>query len=179
MGGSDRSTGGYDRAGISGFVVILGLNCMTQDIAAESVAEEILYLTGKAILENDDSIFISCVALPLLMETINGQRVFVSDREICQSLAGVRQYMKDNGFVDFVRTVVSSEFLDEGTIGSTHVCQMLHRDGTAERAPFPVYSIFRRYGGSWKMTSCIYAILDSPEHNNALLPGRLLGEKTT
>lgn len=149
---------------------------MTQDVAAESVAEEILYLTGKAILENDDSIFLSCVALPLLMETINGQRVFVSSREVKQSIAGVRQYMKDNGFVDFVRTVVSAEFINDSTIGSTHVCQMLHRNGPKERAPFPVYSIFRRYGASWKMTSCIYAILDSPEHNTALLPGRLLGE---
>lgn len=152
---------------------------MTQDIAAESVAEEILYLTGKAILENDDSIFISCVALPLLMETIDGQRVFVSNDEVRQSVAGVRQYMKENGFIDFVRTVVSAEFLDNSTIGSTHVCQMLHQDGRAERAPFPVYSVFRRYGTAWKLTSCIYAILDSPEHNTALLPGRLLGENVS
>lgn len=152
---------------------------MTQDVAAESVAEEILYLTGKAIQENDDSIFLSCVALPLLMETINGQRVFVSNQEVKQSIAGVRQYMKDNGFVDFVRTVVSAEFINDSTIGSTHVCQMLHRNGSKERAPFPVYSIFRRYGASWKMTSCIYAILDSPEHNTALLPGRLLGENAS
>lgn len=163
----------------SGHARILGPKCMTQDIAAESVAEEILYLTGKAIMENDDDIFIACVALPLLMETINGQRVLVSNDEIRQSLTGVRQYMKENDFVDLVRTVVSAEFLDTNTIGSTHVCKMIHREKRAIRSPFPVYSVFRRYGTSWKLTSCIYAILDSPEHNSALLPGRLLGETAT
>lgn len=168
-----------NRAAPSGLARILGPKCMTQDIAAESVAEEMLYLTGKAIMENDDDIFIACVALPLLMETINGQRVLVSQDEIRQSLAGVRQYMKENDFVDLVRTVVSAEFLDSSTIGSTHVCQMIHRENHSVRSPFPVYSVFRRYGPSWKLTSCIYAILDSPEHNTALLPGRLLGANAT
>jgi len=153
-----------------------GLRRMTKFNTAEDIAEEILYLTGKAILEHDDDVFISCVALPLLMETVNGQRVFISEDEVRHCLLGVRQHMKECDLVDFARTVVSAKFLDANTIGSTHVSQMLHRDGRSVRSPFPVYSVIRRFEASWKMISCIYAILDSPEHNEALLSGDLLNE---
>lgn len=94
---------------------------MTEFNTAEDIAEEILYLTGKAILEHDDDVFISCVALPLLMETVNGQRVFISEDEVRHCLLGVRQHMKECDLVDFARTVVSAKFLDANTIGSTHV----------------------------------------------------------
>ena len=151
---------------------------MTQDIAAETIIEDILYLTGKAIMEDDDDLFVSCVAFPLLQETINGQRVMVSRDEISKMLSGVRQYMKENDFVDLVRTVVSAEFVDADTVSSTHVSLMLHRENRVERSPYPVHSVIRRIGTSWKLVSSIYAILDSVGHNAALLPDKLLSENT-
>ena len=151
---------------------------MTQDIAAETIIEDILYLTGKSIMEDDDDLFASCVSFPLLQETINGQRVIISREEISQMLSCVRQYMKENDFVDLVRTVVSAEFVDADTVSATHVSLMVHREDRVKRSPYPVHSVIRRFGTSWKLVSSIYAILDSPKHNTALLPGKLLSKKT-
>jgi hypothetical protein len=125
-------------------------------------------------MEGDDELFISCVSFPLLQETINGQRLILSRDEIYQTLSRVRHYMKVNDIVDLVRTVTSAEFVDSDTISSTHVSLMLRRDERIERSPYPVHSVIRRYGASWRLISSIYAILDSPERNSALIPGKLL-----
>jgi len=147
---------------------------MSRDIAAEEVLEDALYRTGKGLFENDDALFLSCISLPLLQETANGQRVFTSEAEVCRMLSGVRSYMAENGYVDLVRTVVSAEFLDPATMSGTHVSMLVDKDGSSTRYPYPVHSMFRLIESEWRMTSSIYAILDAPEHNTALLPGKLL-----
>ena len=151
-----------------------GANNMSQDVAAEDVLEDILYRTGRGVLENNDAIFLSSIALPLLQETVDGQRVFTSEAEVCAMLAGVRAYMTENGYVDLARTVVSAEFLDDKTISGTHVSLLMDKDGNSTRPPYPVHSMVRLTGSEWRLTSSIYAILDAPEHNTALLPGSLL-----
>ena len=150
---------------------------MSQNAAAEDVLEDILYRTGRGVLENDDALFLSSIALPLLQETVDGQRVFTSEAEVRKMLAGVRAYMDENGYVDLVRTVVSAEFLDDNTISGTHVSLLMDKDGNSTRPPYPVHSMLRLTGSEWRLTSSIYAILDAPEHNTALLPGTLLSTK--
>ena len=142
---------------------------MTQDIAAEIVAEDLLYQTGKAVLTENDDLFLSCVHLPYSLETSTGARLITSRSEIICVLDDLRNYMKREGYVDFARTVVEAEFIDSDTIGSTHVSLMTTASGKAKRNPYPVYSIIRRFGRNWKMVSSLYAILDSDEHNAALL----------
>lgn len=142
---------------------------MIQDVAAETIAEDLLYQTGKALLAGDDDMFIACLHLPQLMETGNGRRLIRSEDEVRQVLRDLRAFMKKRGVVDMVRTVVSAEFLDADTVGSTHVCLLVQKDGSSTRAPYPVYTIIKRFGPTWLMVSSLYAILDSDEHNDVLL----------
>lgn len=144
---------------------------MILDLAAETIAEEVLYITGKAILEEDDDMFIASCALPHLMETSKGRHIITTEAELSDTLSSVRLYMKRNDIVDLVRTVVSARFIDADTIESTHVSLMLGKNGETTRSPYPVYSVIRRFGSSWKIVSSLYAILDNEEHNNALLSG--------
>ena len=141
---------------------------MSSDVTAEDIAEELLYRTGKTLEVDDLTEIARCFVLPQYLETLSGNTLIKTEEEVVQLLSQVRQYYLENKVSDSVRTVVSANFLDPDTIGSTHVTRLMREDGELFRAPFPVYSILRRVAGEWKIASCSYAILDAPDHNEAL-----------
>ncbi|MEO9823691.1 MAG: hypothetical protein ABJF50_04635 [Paracoccaceae bacterium] len=143
---------------------------MDSDLTAEDIAEELLYRTGNTLVANDIGKIADCFIVPQYMETLLGSRLIESKEAVEQVIISIRQYLTDNDLVDPVRTVVSAEFLDGDTVGSTHVSRLIRTDGELFRAPYPVYSIIRRVGDDWKIASSSYAILDAPDHNRALNP---------
>ena len=140
-----------------------------QNSAAESIAEELLYITGKALLEADFQMFSECFRLPQMMETVDGRRLISTESEFQYTFNSVRRHLHKCGVTDFARAVVSAKFLDADTIGSTHVSSLLDADGNETAPPYPVYSVIRRYGRSWQIVSSLYAILDNPAYNAALM----------
>ena len=143
---------------------------MSQDCAAEEIADELLYKTGRALLSGAFDAFHACFGLPHVIETENSRRVLKTPDDLCRVFDEVRRYYESEGVVDLVRTVVDARFLDADTIGSTHVARLLQENGTALRNPYPVYSIIRRHGHlDWKVMSSVYAILDCTKHNAALM----------
>lgn len=140
-----------------------------QNCAAESIAEDLLYLTGKALTEGNFDMFATCFELPQLMETVDGRRLLSRRDELRDTFEGVRQHYEDHGVIDAARTVVSAEFVDADTIGSTHVTRLMRAGGHVHRSPFPVYSVIRRFDMDWRIVSSLYVILDSPDHNRALM----------
>lgn len=143
---------------------------MDSDLTAEDIAEELLYRTGNTLVANDIGKIADCFIVPQYVETLLGSRLIESKEALEHVIVSVRQYLNDNGLVDPVRTVVSAEFIDDETVGATHVSRLMRADGELFRAPYPVYSIIRRVGDDWKIASSSYAILDAPEHNRALNP---------
>lgn len=144
---------------------------MDSDLTAEGIAEDLLYRTGNTLFATDIGKIADCFIVPQYMETLLGSRLIESKEAVEQVILSVRQYLVENGVVDPVRTVVSAEFLDSDTVGSTHVSRLMRADGELFRAPYPVYSIIRRVGqDDWKIASTSYVILDAPEHNRALNP---------
>ena len=140
-----------------------------QNSAAESIAEELLYITGKALLEADFQMFSECFRLPQMMETVDGRRLISTESEFQYTFNSVRRHLHKCGVTDFARAVVSAKFLDADTIGSTHVSSLLDADGNEAAPPYPVYSVIRRYGRTWRIVSSLYAILDNPAYNEALM----------
>ncbi len=141
---------------------------MTSAESAEDIAEDLLYRTGQAMKSGDAEAFLDNLSLPFLMDTTDGKSVLQTREHARRIFHNVKQYFEENEIVDQVRVVVSAEFLDENTVGSTHVARLLKNGGREFRNPFPAYSIIRRTPDGWRIVSCIYAILDGPEHNRAL-----------
>ena len=130
---------------------------------AEDIADRLLYQTGRGLVSGDYKLCQACFDIPHLIETSDTKRVIRSDDELRQVFDNMQDHYRKNGVKDMARMVLSAEFIDPDTIGSTHVSRLLKADGKIFRKPFPVYSILKRYGTSWKISSSIYAILDSPE----------------
>ena len=141
---------------------------MTSDLLAEDIAEDLLYRTGKALrggrFEDVGELF----EVPQVMETLAGKRLIETEEDVRQVFASVRDYWAANGITDVARTVISSEFLADDLIGSTHVSQMMRADGSPFRSPYPSYFVLRRSDGRWRISSSIHAIVDNPEHVAAL-----------
>lgn len=144
---------------------------MPDDGLAEDIAEELLYRTGRAMKEGNFDAFFECFEIPQIMETLDGAKLVTTRDGMRDIFLQVYRYYQANGVVDLVRTVVSARFLDEETIGSTHVSSLLKANGEPFRNPYPVYSVVKRIGGQWKVVSNSSAILDAPDHNRALLGG--------
>lgn len=146
---------------------------MSFDCAAEEIADELLFKTGKAILSGDFESFCACFGFPHVVETSDSRHVIEDMAGLRVTYDALRAYMRENEVVDLVRTVVEAHFIDSDTIESTHVASMTHADGIPRRNPYPVYSVIRRHDPlDWKIMSCLYVILDCDVHNAILAAGR-------
>ena len=139
---------------------------------AEEIAEDLLYRTGKGLQSGDFEEFFKCFEIPQVMETLEGEILMKTKEDVRATYDSVRAYFDDNGVIDIVRTVVSAEFLDDETIGTTHVSRLIKSGGNLFRNPYPVYAIIKHLDGEWKIVTNTYAILDGREHNLALLARR-------
>lgn len=143
-----------------------------EDLVAEDIAEELLYRTGRIYLTGNLEHGIDYFEFPHSIETQDGNRVVETVDDFRTVFEAVRRYFKENGITDVVRTVVSAEFIERNLIGSTHVTRLMREDQLF-RAPYPAYSLLRQSGGTWRIAHSVFAIVDSPEHNAALLTGTL------
>lgn len=142
---------------------------MSQDCAAEEIADLLLFETGPALLSGDFGRFSACFGLPHVIETADTRTVIRDLDGLRTTFDALRAYYRDTQVVDVVRTVVEARFLDCDTVGSTHVASILHADGVSRRKPYPVYSVLRRHEPlDWKIMSSLYVILDCDTHNAVL-----------
>jgi hypothetical protein len=142
---------------------------MSQDCAAEEIADLLLFETGKALMSGDFDRFAACFGLPHVIETASNRTVIHEMEGLRATFDELRHYFRETQVVDVVRTVVEARFIDSDTVGSTHVASMVHADGVSRRKPYPVYSVIRRHDPlDWKIMSSLYVILDSDTHNDAL-----------
>ena len=118
---------------------------MSSDVTADDIAEELLYRTGNTLVAEDLGQVAQCFFVPQYIDTLLGSRLIETYESVVEALESVRQYYRKNGVVDVVRTVVTAEFLDADTIGSTHVSRLIRSEGELFRAPYPAYSILRRF----------------------------------
>lgn len=135
------------------------------DSTAEEIADDLLYRTGQGLKRNDFQMMRRCFDIPNMIETTQGKRMIKTEQEFFKTFEDMRNYYKANCVVDVARIIISSEFLDSQTIGSTHASRLILQDGTLFLKPYPVYSIIKFLHGNWKIVSSIYAILDSPQLN--------------
>lgn len=142
---------------------------MDSDCHADTIAEDILHLTGVALLSRDFDAFKTHFKFPLRLETVDGHRFVETEVEFAEVFHAVQHHLDGTEVVDFVRTVIHSDFVDADTIRSVHLCSEIHAGGELRRPSYPVHSTLVQDKGRWKIASCLYVILDNADHNKALV----------
>lgn len=146
-----------------------GQSNMDSDCTADTIAEDLLHLTGAALLSRDFEAFRTHFKLPLRLETVDGHRFVETEAEFFEVFEAVQRHLDSTEVIDFVRTVIHADFEGPDTIRSVHLCSEIHAGGELRRSSYPVHSTLVHEGGRWKIAACLYVILDNPDHNKALV----------
>jgi len=135
---------------------------------ARDIAAELLERSGHALETGDADLFATCFTIPKEMETFEGRRVLSSAEELEAAFREVCGYYAKAGVTSMVRHVVDAEFRTPSTIVSTHEARLLAGDQLIQQ-PFAVMSIIVADGDDWRIRHSQYAIIDSTDHNVALI----------
>lgn len=134
---------------------------------AKAISQEVLDITGAALLSGDFDAFAACFSLPHEIETFEGTMTIKTMAELHERFDKVRGYFKANAVTDIVRHVMEADFVDAETIQHSHQTRVLSGPILVQ-APYPSLSIMSQIDGRWRVTSSQYAIADAPDLNTAL-----------
>ncbi len=144
-----------------------------RDLDAEEIADDLLFRTGKALLQGRFDGIETCFRLPLSIETLEGVRIVRTPSDVRSVFQAVRGYFGANDVTNVARAVLDARYVGKKTIESVHVSRLMLADGQSFRAPYPVFSLIKQCSdASWRIAHCNYAITDSRVHNEALLAWR-------
>ncbi|MEM1374254.1 MAG: hypothetical protein AAGF78_07725 [Pseudomonadota bacterium] len=142
---------------------------------AVRIAEQVLDLTGSALLARDFDAFRACFSVPTMVETFEGRRTLGTEEDLRTAFDGVCAHYHGLAMTDLVRRVIAAEFDGAEAIRTTHECRVLSGQNLAQ-APYAVYSRLERDGRAWRIKESIYVIDDAPIFTHALsygMPSRL------
>ena len=129
----------------------------TQRHSAQTIAEDLLEITGRAIMTRDFDSFRSSFHLPQNIQTM-GQSIYVETAEdLRRAFDQMCNHLEAIGVTDLVRFVAAAAYQSPDRITSTHVADLL-RDGKRLQDPYPAFSVLERFDDAWKITSCEYAL---------------------
>lgn len=135
---------------------------------AREIAEDLLARTGQGLITGNFKVFGDCFASPTEMETFEGRRVIRSEAELKSSFNDVRAYFSKVGVTEIDRRIVDAEFRNPTSIVSTHQSRLVAVNELVQQ-PFDVLSVIGLIDGVWRIRHSQYAIVDSEDHNAALI----------
>lgn len=135
---------------------------------AREIAEDLLARTGQGLIAGDFRPFSDCFALPNTMNTFEERRVIKTEGELETLFSDVRAYYHKIGMTEMERHIVDAEFRNPTTIVSTHQSRLVAENELVQQ-PFDVLSVLELFDGAWRIRHSEYAIVDSEDHNTALI----------
>ncbi len=135
---------------------------------AREIAEDLLARSGQGLITGDFKLFCDCFAFPNAMETFGGRRVIETMEEMETVFNDVRAYYHKTGMTEMVRHIVDAEYRNHSTIVSTHQARVVAESGLVQQ-PYDVLSVIELIEGAWRIRHSEYAIVDSEDHNTALI----------
>lgn len=136
-------------------------------VDARAVAEAMLQLTGRAIIDGDFESFARCLHYPQRIGSFEGEQILRSQDDARRVYDGVRQTMDALGVTDMTREVVACDYKDATTIQTTHVSYLLAGDRLVQR-PYPTHSLLAYRDGHWGIIESHYAVADNTMHGRVL-----------
>lgn len=140
---------------------------MNPDEDPIKIAQNILDITGTALLKGDFQTFMKCFSLPQRLETFEGLRVMTTEAEMEATFNELYRHLQNNGIVDSVRLCKEAEFRDADTIALMHETRLLSKMKQIHSS-YPAMSEMKRVDGVWKLSSGTYAIADDEEFSQIL-----------
>lgn len=129
--------------------------------SARDLAEQLLEESRQGLMEGRFDLFSDGIALPLRIETFEGQREVRTTGELRQVFDAIRHLLMQLGVTDLVRRCVEAEFAGPDMMRTTYETRLLHGNNLIQD-PFPVYAVARHVDGRWKVVSSSYAVTDQP-----------------
>lgn len=124
---------------------------------AQEITDNILDVTGRALLSGEFAAFEPFFALPYRCSTLGSQIIFETSADLKRAFGNMHDKFKLMRVTDLVRVTVAAEFTGRDRIQATHVSHPMAGDVRAA-APYPVYAIMQRVGGDWKVAYNDYAL---------------------
>lgn len=131
------------------------------------ITEAHLRRTALALLNGDFETFSMSFHLPHSVETFNDGGVLETSDDLRQVFENVRAQYERLGVTDIVRHCVNAEFRDASHMIATHETRLLS-GATLVQAPYPVYSVLKKFGNEWKGLHSSYAVTGNPDLEAAI-----------
>lgn len=135
---------------------------------ARSIAQNLLDMTGHAVMTRDYEMFWPHFNLPQTIMTPDGQRTSHNLDEFRQVFEAIHDHLISQKVTDLIRSCVAADFKSENVIETTHVSHVM--SGAQRIAePYPVFSVLHALDGRWKIMSSDYAVEPKSSISRALM----------
>lgn len=122
-----------------------------------AICEQMLAITGKALMTGNFELFAGCFAYPQELQTFLGCRILHDKDDLRSVFDEVRTFYMKHGVTELVRYCVEAELKDPDTVQAVHETRLIS-GSTIVQAAFPVFSRIVRIDGSWKVLGTTYAL---------------------
>ncbi|WP_298858028.1 hypothetical protein [uncultured Sulfitobacter sp.] len=124
---------------------------------ARAICEQLLKITGDALLAGDFDTFAACFHLPHFMSTTDAKASIETTTALKQLFEKTIDSHRRKRVTDVIRKCDVCNFRSPTHIGSTHTTHLM--SGSQRIAePFPSFSTIELIDGVWKITSSHYAL---------------------
>ncbi|WP_184563279.1 hypothetical protein [Sulfitobacter undariae] len=124
---------------------------------AKEISEEILEITGKALLSNDFDSFEPCFRIPHFISS-SEDKATINTREEMRAMFGkLVEYYTLNRVTELVRIIEVSEYRTPTRIEATHITHVMSGNQRLGDS-FPCYSILEFIDGHWQVINSQYAV---------------------
>ncbi|MEM8592095.1 MAG: hypothetical protein AAGF13_06165 [Pseudomonadota bacterium] len=139
---------------------------------AFEICQNLLDLTGEALLAEDFERFRAHFTLPTSVETFEGKRSLDTVEALEDAFRGACDHYRAQGTTDLLRHVLAAGFEGETKIRGTYECRILAKHVLAHPA-FTLHCTLHLQDGAWKIAESIYVIEGAPILTRALSKGHL------
>lgn len=140
------------------------------DTEAKDIVEQLLDVTGRALLSGDFKAFAWVFNANHDIKTVSEHITVQDEDDLLRLFNHMHKYFKTARVTEIIRICEAAEFVTPTKITSTHVSHLIS-DGTRLRAPYPVLLTNEFINGRWMVTCGQYDLPTNCSQARALRMG--------
>lgn len=141
---------------------------MRDNAEAARIFQEMLDISGEAMLTADMPELLRWFATPNTVETYEGHLVLNTEQETRALFETAMARQREQGISHMIRKVTHAEFRDPDTIWAIHETRYVFHNQVLSDAPHQGFSILHRYPDCWKVHHAQFTVDGRNALNSAL-----------